>query len=67
MARSDTARASTRIKSALINGEEADKVASPQSSLWLTVGRVIRLMHGMLEISAYMRLRPQQSYIAEMN
>jgi hypothetical protein len=33
----------------------------------LSVRRVIRLMHGMLGISAYMRLRLHESYITEMN
>jgi hypothetical protein len=50
----------------VINCEEADKAASSRLS-GLSEKRVIRFMHGTLEISAYLRLRLQESYMAEMN
>jgi hypothetical protein len=49
-------------KGGLINCEDADK-----SGVWAVGDVVIRLMHGMLEISAYIRLHLQKSYMAEMD
>jgi hypothetical protein len=50
------------MKLALTDCEDADK-----SGVWAACDVVIRLTHGTLEISAYIRRHLQESYMAEMD